>query len=297
METRDIDARLDAAFGDAGVEGYLHAIDIDTGNEVRYGADKLVHTASVGKVPILVTLAQAIAAGEHDLRERVTVPAENRTSGPTGLSTMEDEVDLSLRDLAQLMIVVSDNAATDVVLGMVTPGRVTTTMRSLGLTRTAIDCTIAEMFARSRAYYDGADTREEREARMHHDPQLHGETMPWRTTPAEVTQLLSMIWRDEAAPADLCRMMRTILQQQVWPHRLSAGFSDEVKIGAKTGTLTGGIRNEAGVLEFPDGHRYAVAVFTRTAVYTFRNPAADRVIGTSARLAVDHLRAVAPVTV
>lgn len=71
--------------------------------------------------------------------------------------------------------------------------------------------------------------------------------------------------------------------------RLASGFPEGVRISSKTGTLPF-LRNEAGVVEYPDGGRYAVAVFTRAEELAFRQPDLDRVIGTVARLAVDHLR-------
>jgi beta-lactamase class A len=76
----------------------------------------------------------------------------------------------------------------------------------------------------------------------------------------------------------------------VWPHRLRSGFGDEVTVAAKTGTLPG-IRNEAGVVTYPDDGRYAVAVFTRARTYAWQQPNIDAAIGTAARLAVEHLRA------
>ena len=70
----------------------------------------------------------------------------------------------------------------------------------------------------------------------------------------------------------------------------TAGCTDaEVRIAAKTGTLPA-VRNEAGVLTYPDGHRYAVAVFTHAESLAERQPAVDAAIGRTARLAVDHLR-------
>lgn len=293
MESKTIVEQLHAAFDAAGVEGYLHCVDIDGGGEVRYASDRLNHLASMGKVPILVALMRSIAAGEHTLEERVRVPAGERTLGPTGLSVMKHEADLSLRDVAHLMIVVSDNHATDVVLGMVPPERVTATMRDMGLETITIEMTIAEMFARMRFRRDSVTDQNEMVARMRSDPYLQGETAPWRGTAEDMTTLLGSIWRDEAAPPELCAEMREILYAQYAPHRLSTGFPDDVKIGGKTGTLAG-IRNECGVLEYPDGKRYAVAVFTRTENYAFRNPPADRVIGTTARLAVDHIRGDVP---
>ncbi|MDH6130334.1 hypothetical protein P3T39_007327 [Kitasatospora sp. GP82] len=54
----------------------------------------------------------------------------------------------------------------------------------------------------------------------------------------------------------------------------------------RAGTLPT-LRHEVGVIEYPDGARYAVAVFTRAAATSITLPAADAVIGTTARLAVD----------
>lgn len=56
-------ARLDAAFADAGVTGWLHAVDIDSGAQVGAGADQPVCTASVHKLCVLVTLHELAAAG------------------------------------------------------------------------------------------------------------------------------------------------------------------------------------------------------------------------------------------
>ncbi len=74
-----------------------------------------------------------------------------------------------------------------------------------------------------------------------------------------------------------------------WP-QLTAGFPDGVKLAAKTGTLPG-IRNEAGVVAYPDGKRYAVAVFTRSRVFRDRQPEVDAAIGSAACAAVEALRA------
>ena len=61
----------------------------------------------------------------------------------------------------------------------------------------------------------------------------------------------------------LCRDA-ALLGLQVWPHRLASGFpSDVIHVSGKTGTWPG-IRNEVGVVEYADGGRYAVAVFTST---------------------------------
>jgi beta-lactamase class A len=111
-----------------------------------------------------------------------------------------------------------------------------------------------------------------------------------RSTPREMTTLLRMIAQDEAGPPEACEEVRRIMSLQVWPHRLRSGFGDDVRVWAKIGTLPG-IRNEVGVVELPDGGRYAIAIFTRTSSLTEREPDVDRVIGRAAARAVEALRA------
>ncbi len=106
-----------------------------------------------------------------------------------------------------------------------------------------------------------------------------------------MTALLAAIWHDEAGPASACAEVRDIMGQQVWQHRLVSGFPEPgVRLAGKTGTDFP-VRNEAGVIEYPDGRRYAVGVFLRTSTAATRQPLADRAIGRAARAAVDHLRA------
>ncbi|MFE9055652.1 serine hydrolase [Streptomyces mutabilis] len=283
--------RLHAAFADAGVTGWLHAVDIDSGAQVGAGADQPVCTASVHKVCVLVTLHELAAAGEIDLTEQVECPPAGRTPGPTGLAAMLDPVRLSLRDAALLMMSVSDNTAADLLLRRVGLDAVNRTTARLGLTRTRAVYGFAEMLGTMRE--DAGPTG----ARALTDPHVITRLRaldPARTnrsTPRDMTRLLSALWRDETCPSEYGAAMRRVMGLQVWPHRLASGFPfDDVHVAGKTGTLPT-LRNEVGVVEYPDGGRYAVAVFTRTANPAATLPAADAVIGTAARIAVDALRA------
>jgi beta-lactamase class A len=290
----DVHARIEAAFRDAGVTGFLHATDIDTGRQVAVRADDPVVLASVFKVPLLVAFHRQAADGLLDPAEPVTVPPGDRTSGPTGVSVLLDEVRMSLRDLACLMITVSDNTAADVVLDRVGLAAVNATAAALDLPTTVVDGSGRELL--DSIFTDaGATTFGEVWSRLD-EPGMIARLRaldPLRTsrsTPREMTRLLGLIWRDEAAPPADCAAMRRLFGLQVWPHRLSSGFPyDDVVVSGKTGTLLT-IRNEVGVVEYPDGGRYAVAVFTRSLLPIAVLPQADAVIGTTARLAIESLR-------
>jgi beta-lactamase class A len=280
------------AFTRAGVTGWLHAVDIDHGAQVDVGADEEVALASVFKVPLLVALHRAADAGRLRLDEPVEVTAAGRTSGVSGLGLMHDDARMSLRDLALLMITISDNAAADAVCQHVGLDTVEDTLRALSLTRTRVVASsgdlsnaLADDFVRSglglaRALADPAAVSGFRVL----DPATFN-----HSTPRDMTTLLTSIWRDEAASPEACGEMRRILRLQLQRHRLASGFpADDVRVAGKTGTLLN-LRSEIGVVDWPDGRRFAVAVFTRSDATNLTNPAADAVIGTAARLAVDQL--------
>ncbi|WP_329519523.1 serine hydrolase [Spirillospora sp. NBC_01491] len=295
-ERRNVDAtaRIEAAFRDAGVTGRLHAADIDTGREVGVRGGEPMVLASVFKVPLLVAFYRSAAAGLLDPTEPVTLRPGERSMGPTGVSAMLDEVRMSLRDLACLMITVSDNAAADALLDRVGIEEVNATSARLGLPGLRVETNGRDLHAGLLAD-SGAGSLGELWGRLD-EPGMLGRLSaldPARTsrgTPAEMTRLLGLIWRDEAAPGGECAAMRRLFGLQVWPHRLSSGFPyDDVLVSGKTGTLLT-IRNEVGVVEYPDGGRYAVAVSTRSLLPIAVLPQADAVIGTAARIAVESLR-------
>ncbi|WP_433225726.1 serine hydrolase [Microtetraspora malaysiensis] len=285
---------LKEAFDDADVEGFVHVREVDGSAEIGLNPDEPVVLASVFKIPVVLEYAKQAAAGTLDRTERLTVTTADKDGG-IGTSGCADDVSLTLRDLAHFMMTMSDNAATDVLLRRVGLDNLHATLRELGLGRTRLIGGCAELLGSmvielglSVENVSEEDLSGVSEERMRALSVLD----PERTTsgtPRETTTLLSKIWRDEAGPAEACEEVRKIMGKQVWPHRLSSGFGDEVKVSGKTGTLPG-VRNEAGVVEFPDGRRYAAAVYLRTDSLGFRLPQADAAIGRAARMAIGYLR-------
>jgi beta-lactamase class A len=292
---------IESELESAGVVGFLHARDLATGAEFGHRADEPVVLASVFKIAVALELARQFDAGQLDPTERVVVGAAGRTLGPTGVSALQDEVVISLRDLAQLMITVSDNTATDLLIARVGMASIQRTLRRLGLERTVLELDCRTLLSRLAADLGLSAEEMERLSQLGESPLADLPAERWsgcrdlraestnHSTPRETTHLLQLVWRDEAASPDACAFVRRIMGQQVWPHRLRAGFPAEVRVSGKTGSLPF-IRNEVGVVEYPDGGRYAVAVFTVAADSSPEQPDADRVIGTVARMMVEALR-------
>ena len=291
----DVEAQIRAVFAEAGAQGFLHAVEIGVENpaEVMVSADDPVVLASVFKIPVAVAYAREVVAGRLDETARTRVGSRYRIGG-IGTAGCADDVEMSWRDLALFMLTMSDNAATDVIFHRIGQQAVDQVLADLGLRHTRLIGCCEDLFKSVGADLgvDSDDVEATLAAAGEEAIRKLSILDPARTTastPREITTLLAAIWTDRAGPAEACERVRTIMSQQIWPHRLSSGFPTDVPIAAKTGTLPA-VRNEAGVVLYPDGRRFAVAVFTRADSLADRQPAVDASIGRAGRLAVEHLR-------
>lgn len=100
-----------------------------------------------------------------------------------------------------------------------------------------------------------------------------------------MARLLRLIWSGQAGPPAACGRIRQIMSHQLTRHRLAAAFPPPARVSAKSGGLLGIVRNEIGVIEYPDGRGYAAAVFTQVKPQS-NDAAINSVIGTAAAAAV-----------
>ncbi|MEV4775413.1 serine hydrolase [Microbacterium sp. LWH12-1.2] len=283
-------------FSQVGATGFLHAreVGVDNGPEVTVRADEPVVLASVFKILVLTAYVRAVEAGTLDATGRTTVTARYRIGG-VGTAGFADDVEASWRDLASNMMTMSDNAATDVIYHRLGAEAVKQVITDLGLDGTHLIGCCEELFDSVVADLGGtaeSDLEELLAAATEDQMWALSALDPTRTsgsTPRDVTTLLNALWTDVAASPEAAASAREIMARQIWPHRLSSGFPSGVQIAAKTGTLPAW-RNEAGVVTYPDGRQYAVAVFTRADSLAERLPAVDASIGRAAFAAVEHLR-------
>lgn len=287
-----------SVFQDAGATGFLHVREVggETDAEIAVDADAPVVLASVFKIAVAVAFERAVSSGALHSEERPIVTARYRRGG-VGLAGLQDDATMSWRDLAHLMITLSDNAATDIVFHRIGRGAIDAVLVDLALDVTRIDGCCEDLIdgildelgiPRDVADIDEA-IGEQPEERLRSLAALDPRHALSVSTPRETTALLDAIWSDRAAPPDACARVRRMMAQQVWPHRLASGFPTGVRVAGKTGTLPA-IRNEAGVVTYPDRREFAVSVFTRAESLAGRLPEVDRAIGVSARLAIDALR-------
>lgn len=129
-----IDSIADAHHG---IIGYS-IIDIDNNVRMSRRGDETFPTASLIKVPILVTVYDLVAKGQLSLSDPLTVLKIDQVPGSGVLQYMHNGMELSVEDAAWLMITLSDNTATNLLLDRIIIRRVWAKMDSLGLHNTKV---------------------------------------------------------------------------------------------------------------------------------------------------------------
>ncbi|HVB10342.1 MAG TPA: serine hydrolase [Bacillota bacterium] len=298
---------LEGVFAEAGCEGFLVAKRLGgPGAAVALAGDSPVALASVFKIAVALAFERLVAAGELDPATRVHLLPETRTPGPTGLSVCADPAELSARDLAYFMMSLSDNAATDALIDLVGLPRISAVLREIGLTQTVIPDRMADELDAVGAELGFADWRNLTRAQEGElgeaaraksiDKAAIARSKPvdpdrgWRGTAREMAQLIEAIWLDRAGPPAACDRVRWLMSHQ-GKSRIAAAMPEGTRAWAKSGSLFGIWRNEAGVVKLPEGAPFVVAVFTRAHVPFARGGEIEVAIGKACRLAVDAVMA------
>src|SRR5262245_46675346 len=109
----------------------LAARDLQTGETWARNADRNCRTASVIKLPILVHVALAVREGSLSWDETLTLTDGEKVGGSGVLTQLTAGLPLRLRDVCALMIIVSDNTGTNMVIERVGVAAINARMRAL----------------------------------------------------------------------------------------------------------------------------------------------------------------------
>ena len=113
----------------------IYIKSLDTGEEIAINADSVMDTMSVIKVPLLVDAYRQVDAGKINPADRITMATADKRFGTGVLRTLNDGLNLTVHDALTLMVIQSDNTATDMMFSRVGgPQHVNQTMRQMGFT-------------------------------------------------------------------------------------------------------------------------------------------------------------------
>jgi len=245
--------------------------DFLTGADFTYNATEIFPTASTLKVPLLYVLYRLADEGSIDLGERIALDPRTRVPGSGVLQFMDPGLQPTLRDLAELMITVSDNWATDLLWNRMTKPTVDATLAEIGMTQTALPMTIFELFA-TLAGVDPAAPEIDYDFLVNYlkddDPEPDNPAMAFdarndTSSPADMVRLLQAIDSGEGLSDERREALLTIMKHQnfttIIPSRLPDG--EDIETAHKTGSLSGA-KNDVGIVISPKAH-YAIAFLSR----------------------------------
>jgi beta-lactamase class A len=117
----------------------IYMKNLANGEEIALDADAVYETFSVIKLAIAAEVLHQAETGKFSLADRVTVKAGDRRLPSGVLYALDPGLQPTIKDLLTLMIIISDNEATDLLGDKVGRNNVTQYMRSLGLAKTSIE--------------------------------------------------------------------------------------------------------------------------------------------------------------
>ena len=217
-----------------GVAG-VAVTSLNSTHRLQVRAEEEFPTASSIKIHILAQLFLRAERGEVDLEERVCVTPDAHAPGSGVLVQMNHDVEMTVADLATLMIVVSDNTATNICIDLAGMEETNRLVHELGLLSTHL----------RRKMQDDEAVAQNREN---------------VSTPADMVGILERLHGGQPSPAVAKRCIEVLGKLKQGP--LRAGIPAEVPIANKTGGIEN-VRCDAGLVLLPR-LPYAIAVMTKS---------------------------------
>jgi beta-lactamase class A len=215
---------------------------LTTGESYYLHADEPMPTASLIKLPVMVELYQQVAEGKVKLSDPVTLRQEDKVQG-SGILTehFSDGATFPLRDAVRLMIVFSDNTATNLVLDKIGIAATAQRMEAWGFPNTKIH---AKVFRGSTSVF----------------PERTKRFGLGSTTAREMVGLLEKLHRGELASPDVCKEMLEHLKKCDDRDKFPRFLPPKTVVAHKTGSVNEA-RTDAGIIYTPGGP-VAVCVLT-----------------------------------
>jgi beta-lactamase class A len=248
----DLQARLETRIAEADVEVVaVNFHDLATGASLLIEPDTRVHAASMMKVPVMVQLYRDHEAGLISLDDSVTITKTFRSivdgssyqlgapdDSDTTLYTRVGEEE-SIRQLMELMITVSSNLATNMLIELVGAERVRETTLELGADSMQVLRGVEDILA----YRAGLSNT---------------------TTARDEGIVYRAIAEGSVASPESCDEMMSVLLRQAFDEGIPAGLPGSARVAHKTGWVPGLVRHDGGIVMLEGGERYVLVVLTKS---------------------------------
>ena len=208
-------------------------LDLDTGNYLDIGGDRIFPAASTIKLPILVAYYQALEEGKVNLDETLVMRRDLITGGSGNMQYERPGTKFSTKRTLAKMIIISDNTATNMIIDRLGGiAKLNQRFRSWGLKDTVIRNWLAD---------------------------LRGTNS---TSSKDMVRLLAQLANGKLVSSSSREQMLDLLRQTTIKTLLPAGLGPGAQIADKTGDI-GFLIGDAGMITMPNGKRYLAGIFVR----------------------------------
>jgi beta-lactamase class A len=227
----------------------IYVKSLESGEEIAIGADRQMETMSTIKIPLMVEAFEQIKAGKFTLADKYTFVQADSQPGTGTIQRLDPGAVMTVKDLITLMIIVSDNTATEVLFRMVGgPAAVNARMDVLDFKSTRAMNVPSAWFP----LLNGAASREQFAREGKHPFGL--------STPREMGRLLEMMERGTLVDKASSDLMLQIMRNQLYRTRIPR-YVTGYRIPHKTGDFLPYVGDDVGMLEAP-GRTIVISIFT-----------------------------------
>jgi beta-lactamase class A len=227
----------------------IYVKSLEAGEEIAIDADRQMETMSTIKIPLMIEALEQIKAGKFNLDDKYTFVQADAQPGTGTIQRLDPGAVMTVKDLITMMIIVSDNTATEVLYRMVGgPEAVNARMQAMGLQKTRAMNVPSKWFPQLRS----AATTEQ----FYRD----GKYPFGLSTPREMGRLLEMMERGTLVDKPSSDLMLRIMRGQFYRTRIPR-YVTGYTIPHKTGDFLPYVGDDVGMLEAP-GRTIILSVFT-----------------------------------
>lgn len=208
-----------------GFEGHVGVYfnPLDGGCALMFNETEALQAASVIKIPVMVEVFRQFEAGELSPEEKHTLKDAEKMPSCGALNRLHEGLELTLRDLVELMIILSDNTATNLLIDRVGMARINATMNELGLKQTVVRRKLFDAAASAKGLENTVSAR-------------------------DMGILLEKMYRGQLISAEASRQMLDILKSQRLNGKIPFYLhSRGIPVAHKTGEDSG-ITNDVGIV-------------------------------------------------
>ena len=253
-------------------------IHLESGTSLFYNENEMFPMASTYKIPVAIKVLQRIENGDFALDSLVHISAKDIHPGSGTISRLLDDpgVALSVLNLLELMMLISDNSATDLCIKLAGgPGEINAMLAENGIHEITVDRPTVALIANylgmdlkadkdptMKEFNEAADSipEEEREAAM----SIFSQDPRDQSSPEDMARLMQLIWSGKVLNPQHTDLLLDIMYRcETGQSRLKGQLPPGTKVAHKTGTI-GGTTNDVGIIDLPDdaGH-VIVAAFVK----------------------------------